>query len=139
MKNAASRFVRGHAPRVFTEEWRRKISEKAKLRTNQILSLIAKSVLSRERPIGSTRINGEGYVLEKVALGKNGWKFQHRIVLEKKLGRALAPNEEPHHKNHIRSDNRPSNLKLKTKGKHQRMHAKEQMTGKVRDGLGRFA
>lgn len=36
----------------------------------------------------------------------------HRLVLEHKLGRKLQPGETPHHKNGVRSDNRPENLEL---------------------------
>lgn len=53
---------------------------------------------------------------------KQGYVAEHRLVMEKKLGRYLTAEELVHHKNEIRSDNRESNLILCNFSEHAKIH-----------------
>ena len=44
--------------------------------------------------------------------GARKMQWQHRVVMEEQIGRPLRKNENVHHKNGVRDDNRPENLEL---------------------------
>ncbi len=45
-----------------------------------------------------------------------------KLVLEKKLGRKLKPDEISHHKDHNKKNNSPSNLEVMKRGDHNKEH-----------------
>lgn len=65
---------------------------------------------------GGRRFSRNGYVIlyrpEHPRCDKNRCIPEHRIVMERILGRYLESGETVHHKNGIRDDNRPENLEL---------------------------
>jgi len=73
---------------------------------------------------GIKNINGYIYVLKKEHpfSNNNGYIFEHRLVMEKKLGRYLKPEEIIHHINGVRKDNRIKNLELTNKRDHNLKH-----------------
>jgi hypothetical protein len=65
---------------------------------------------------GGRTITAHGYVLLKrpahPAADVRGYVYEHRLVAEASLGRPLRKGEQVHHRNEIRSDNRPENLEV---------------------------
>lgn len=63
-----------------------------------------------KRGTGGRYIAANGYVI--VVDEKRNKNYEHRLVMEQILGRCLWPDENVHHINGIRGDNRPENLEL---------------------------
>lgn len=81
----------------------------------------------------------DGYIGIRVPEGHHlrqahGYAFEHHLVVEEMLGRRLRDDEEVHHRNGVKNDNRPENLQVLLKADHAREHAE----ASERDHLGRF-
>lgn len=66
---------------------------------------------------GGRTVASNGYVLIRVGHDHHladvrGYAYEHRIVAEQMLGRRLKQGELVHHKNEVRTDNRPENIEV---------------------------
>jgi hypothetical protein len=63
---------------------------------------------------------------------KNNYYPEHRLVMEKELGRYLEKDEVVHHKDHNKKNNDISNLELLTKSTHGKLHFMERKEKGIR-------
>lgn len=79
---------------------------------------------------GGKRIENGYYVVysPKHPNSYKGYMLEHRLVLEKKLGRYLHSNEIAHHNNGNKLDNRPQNISLHNRSSHAKYHKQLQLS-----------
>lgn len=78
------------------------------------------------------QLQKNGYI--SISIGNKKY-YEHRLIMEKFLGRKLKRNEQIHHKNGIKTDNRIENLEIVILGQHQKIHALKNRLGKNRLGI----
>ena len=80
---------------------------------------------------GKTKVSAGYILITKLGhphITRQGYIFEHRIVMEEFLGRYLELEEVVHHINEIRDDNRIENLMLfANRGEHQKHHRQLQL------------
>lgn len=81
----------------------------------------------QKAPIGHVIIEkNTGYLREKT---EDGWRRQHCVIIERNTGRKMKKNEQVHHKNGIKDDNRIENLELIDNSDHQKLEYKKGTLG----------
>ena len=88
-------------------------------------SRVCAGKLSGPQNLKDGRYVRDGYVMLNMPdhpEAVNGVVREHRIVMERIIGRPLLPREVVHHLNHDKADNRPENLELMAWGEHTRHH-----------------
>lgn len=53
---------------------------------------------------------------------QTGYVSEHRLVMERMIGRYLEKGEIVHHLNRVKTDNRPENLEIVSRAGHVRIH-----------------
>ena len=78
------------------------------------------------------RLQKNGYLTICIA---NKKYYIHRLIMEQYLGRKLSSNEQVHHINGNKQDNRIENLQLLSNNDHQKLHSHKIGLGKNRAGI----
>ncbi len=138
-----SKIIPWNKDKKHSKEIRRKISQSNKGKkswnegltkdTDKSLMSISKKRMGKNNPMwkGGKIITQHGYVLilfpNHPFSNSGGYILEHRLVMEKHLGRYLKPKEQTHHINGIKDDNRIENLMLFSNRKeHIKFHHKQE-------------
>jgi len=97
------KIKKARAKQIFTEETRAKMSKAQRGSKNYFWK-------------GGRYQSIKGYILiwkpDHPKTNNKGYIYEHRLIMEKHIGRYLTKDEVVHHKNGIKNDNRIENLKL---------------------------
>ena len=90
---------------------------------------LIKSLPPEKQPAwkGGRIVGSHGYVMVRTSNkpGALAYELEHRLIMERKLGRKLREYENVHHINGVKTDNREENLVVLLDADHTRHHQKE--------------
>lgn len=103
-------------------------AESPRYRGGLYCSVACKNTAMRGRALtepGMRYVNDDGYVMVRVGIRK--FELEHRLIMQRVLGRELATDEHVHHINHDKTDNRALNLVVLSPAEHAELHARERV------------
>lgn len=116
-------------PHIYSNSERKRISKQHKGKKLSDESKIKISEARKLKGIGHEKMGKDGYIKvyypDHPFASKDGYVRKHRLIMEQHIGRYLTKDEVVHHKNHVKNDNRISNLELMTAKQHSALHMKE--------------
>lgn len=132
------RLGKGMSGRKHSEETKEKMRQ-ARLKNPTIKSALSTLTTTKRRANGAKLPRGDkasnwkggrhldsnGYIIVYAPdhpYAVRHYVLEHRIIVEREIGRQLIPSEIIHHKNGIITDNRPENLEIMTRSEHKRFH-----------------
>lgn len=92
----------------------------------------SKAMMKYQEGKRKPKLQKNGYLTITIGNKKH---YVHRLIMEEYLGRKLKSNEQVHHINENKTDNRIENLQVISNKKHKKLHAKENGLGKNRVGI----
>lgn len=105
------------------------ISQKTKGKKVSIETRLKISQSRKLKGVGHKKNTNDGYIRiycpTHPKSTSDGYVFEHRLIMEKHIGRYLRDDEVVHHINHVRNDNRLENLELMTFKEHASLHMRE--------------
>jgi len=111
-------------PYVYCERCKHEVgsSQRARLHQSKTGIIFCSKTCQVEYWKGHGTVNKSGYI-EVYSPGhpcatQRNRVLQHRLVMEKIVGRYLHPDEIVHHKNGVKTDNKPENLELLVRRTH---------------------
>ncbi len=147
MRNKKGQFIKGKRPEWLCKRIGESLKGKSKskefkenlsrVRTGCKLSeetkrKIGKAHIGNKNPQwngGRFKDNSNGYIFvmakDHPLAKKNGYVAEHRLVIEKKIGRYLKKSEIVHHINGIKDDNRIKNLVITSRKEHKLKYHKK--------------
>jgi hypothetical protein len=95
--------------------------------------------IARRKKAKGWRITSQGYV--EYTMGEHAGRRVHCVIIERRIGRRLLPDEVVHHIDGDKENNDESNLALMTVSAHSRIHRIQEnnVAPRTRQNDGRFA